>query len=412
MTSQPFAVRLAGDLVGYLQALGDGRIGFRFVDSYRTMSARPVLGQKFEDDLTKTYTGREPAELPAFFANLLPHDKLRAIVVRSLKLNEPTDLELLAAVGTDLPGAVRLYPTNLDLAELDTSSDAGPHHPASDDTLGLRFSLAGVQMKFSVLRGADRFTIPAHGQAGDWIVKVALREYEGLAENEFATLEWARAAGFDVPQCRLVEMSELSELQRYVDTDARALVIQRYDRREGGGAIHQEDFAQVIGRQPQTDGSEKYRFTYEALGFLIKNVVGTDAFDEYVRRLVFVIATGNNDAHLKNWSLIYPDRVRPALAPLYDQLATVAWSTLDRKLALKLTGARDFGRTDLDSFARLASAAQVDEQLVLRNVQETLQRVREAWPRALASGLPSSHAEAVRLNWSRVPLLRDHGPIR
>jgi serine/threonine-protein kinase HipA len=396
---------VVGSVLGALQRAPEAG-----TETYRAMSGRPVLGQKFEDDLTRTYTGRQPGELPAFFANLLPHDKLRAVVERSLKLDAPTDLELLAAVGTDLPGAVRLDPVNLELADVETSSDREPHEPTSDDGLGLRFSLAGVQMKFSVLRDADRFTIPAHGNAGNWIVKVALREYEGLAENEYATLEWARAAGFDVPDCSLVKMSELAELQKYTDADVSALVIQRYDRHDGR-PIHQEDFAQVIGRQPQKDGSEKYGFTYEALGLLIKTIIDSNAFDEYVRRLVFVIASGNNDAHLKNWSLLYPDRVRPVLAPLYDQLATVAWPTLDRKLALKLSGGRDFGPTDLNAFSRLARTAQAEEQHVLQNVQETLQRIREAWPRATESGLPATHANAVRQNWSRVPLLRDHGSL-
>jgi serine/threonine-protein kinase HipA len=278
------------------------------------------------------------------------------------------------------------------------------------DELGLRFSLAGVQLKFSVIRGEDRFTVPAHDSTGDWIIKIAIRDYLGLAENEFTMMQWARGAGFDVPECQLVASGDLPHFKQYIETGAMALAVRRYDRADAL-RIHQEDFNQVLGRQPQIDGREKYDATYEQLGLLIREIVGNEALEEFIRRLAFVVASGNNDAHLKNWSLVYRDGVHATLAPLYDQVSTVAWPTLDRQLALKLAGARDFGRVNLDSFARVARRIKYDEARVEALTRETLESARSAWKTLDMTNMPPQHVAALREHWTRVPLLREVGPL-
>ena len=47
--------------------------------------------------------------------------------------------------------------------------------------------------------------------------------------------------------------------------------------------------------------------SFVRIATLAKAIVGPAALDEVVHRLVFIVACGNNDAHLKNWSLVYPD---------------------------------------------------------------------------------------------------------
>lgn len=396
-------------LVGFLFELPDKRIGFRFDDRYRGMAIRPIVGQRFEDDLNKTWTGRVPAQLPAFFANLLPEGYLRSIIERSLDLNDDSDLELLLAAEEDLPGAVRLAHVD-EVVGAVGELQPNVERPHAGEELGLRFSLAGAQLKFSALKDGDRFTIPAHNQAGDWIVKIAMAEYDGLAENELFVLEWARAIGLGVPECMLVRNEKLGDLRQYVPEGANGLAIRRYDRQQGR-RVHQEDFNQVLGRHPRTDATERYEFTYEELALLVKAIAGPDAVLEFARRLAFVVASGNNDAHLKNWSLTYPDRVHPELAPLYDQVATVAWPRLDRKLALKFAGAREFGRVQSDSFRRLARIAGEDQDRVLEAVQQTLNASREAWPQVDRRGLRREHELAIREHWTRVPLLRENGEL-
>ncbi len=95
--------------------------------------------------------------------------------------------------------------------------------------------------------------------------------------------------------------------------------------------------------------------------------------------MLFNFAIGNEDAHLKNWSLIYPDRKNPRLAPLYDVVSTVVLPGFTRESALKLGGKRkpqsildqtmlrlvekcglpkSEGRTNLDAFFDLLRAAE------------------------------------------------------
>ena len=83
---------------------------------------------------------------------------------------------------------------------------------------------------------------------------------------------------------------------------------------DDGGRVHIEDFAQIVGAQPE----QKYlRAGYAEIAEVLGREVGDDAVAEFVRRLVFCALIGNGDAHLKNWSVIYPDARTPQLAPAY-----------------------------------------------------------------------------------------------
>jgi serine/threonine-protein kinase HipA len=400
-----FGVYLNATHVGELGDLPDGRIGFRFADSYRNMVRRPVLGQRFEDDLERTYAGRSPGQLPAFFANLLPDGQLRSVIEKSLGIDGCSDLLLLAAVEKDLPGAVRVQPREGDTTLTANGGGGEEHVDHGEEQLGLRFSLAGAQLKFSLIKEGNRFTLPAHDAAGQWIVKVAMTGYQGLAENEHFVLEWARRAGFDVPECHLVPSSQLSELSGFLEPGSQALAVRRYDRVDGA-RIHQEDFNQILGKQPRVDGSEKYEATFEQVGVLLNALIGGNAAREFLRRAVFVIASGNNDSHLKNWSLLYADGIHAQLAPLYDQVATVAWPKLDRRLALKLSGARDFGRVSRESLLRLGRRLGLTDDESGGIVDETRDRIRDAWEQLRMLDLLAEHRQAIRDHWSGVPFLR------
>src|SRR5436853_3301748 len=77
----------------------------------------------------------------------------------------------------------------------------------------LRFSLAGVQLKFSaVMEASGGLTIPAHGVGGSWIVKLPSTQFPAVPENEYVMLELARAVGITVPEIRLVPVSDIRSL--------------------------------------------------------------------------------------------------------------------------------------------------------------------------------------------------------
>ena len=70
----------------------------------------------------------------------------------------------------------------------------------------LRFSLAGVQLKFSAIKSAaGGLTIPAEGVGGSWIVKLPSMTHDGVPENEYSMMSLAAQIGMDVPELQLVE---------------------------------------------------------------------------------------------------------------------------------------------------------------------------------------------------------------
>ena len=411
--SRRLEVLLHGHLVGHLTEVEDRGVEFRLVDSYRELVPRPVLGQKFEDDLDRVHRSRRGQGLPDFFANLIPEreGRLRQLIEQAAGLEPGDDLGLLAFVGQDLPGAVVVQiaevGTSLAIDESPPLPLTAPETPASQE--GLRFSLAGVQLKFSMLLAEDKLTLPSRDQSGEWIVKFDSPAFPNLPENEYSILEWARRAGFDVPQCALRDIEEVVGFpRRYAEDGTKVLAIRRYDRSEQA-RVHQEDFAQAVGLAP----THKYdQVTYEGLARLAARFIDDDAVDEMVRRLVLVIASGNSDAHLKNWSLVYPGRVQARWSPIYDQVATVAWKTPPRELSLKLAGVKDFRRLDRVAFERFATKVERDQRKVLETVDRTLLSLRQAWAETGPGlALPKSHAEALRDHWQSVPLLREAGPL-
>lgn len=260
-------------------------------------------------------------------------------------------------------------------------------------------------MKFSVLRDPEKITLPAHNQDGEWIVKLGSTRFPFVVENEYAIMQWAIVAGFDVPECYLQDATTVNiALKENVDFGKSVFVIRRYDR-QSGYRLHQEDFAQVTSLKPEL----KYdRIKYEQCAGLIKQLVGDDAYCEFVRRLTFTIASGNADAHLKNWSLLYVDGMHPSLAPMYDQVCTIAWPEIKSELALKLAGTKNWFALDLlERFALLAKRADADSNRTTKMVQETLSQLVDAWNESQAPDLlPLPHAQHLQDFWERVPLLR------
>jgi serine/threonine-protein kinase HipA len=392
-------VSLGNELVGELSVVRDV-VEFRLLETYRTRYPRQVLGQTFEDDLD--YVHRSRIRLPPFFANLLPEGALRELLARQLGIKAEREPHLLAHLGDDLPGAVRV-------AVLDGSDDEGHEQGdvvADESPETLKFSLAGVQLKFSALHAAARsVTIPAHGKGGDWIVKLPDPRWIGVPENEWSIMTLARAAGLDVATVELVPLPSIEGLpaEVHVDSSAQALAVKRFDRQPSGLRVHMEDFAQVLNVRPTR--KEKYgSANFETLARIIARVAPR-SIEEFVRRLVFNAAMGNGDAHIKNWSLLYPDGINPVLSPAYDLVSTIQYLPAD-DLGLNLARSKRFEDVSVTSFERLKDKAQLSID-VTAVATDMARRIREEWSR-LRSDLPMSESEklAIEAHWERVPLVR------
>lgn len=360
--------------------LGDRRVGtigyhrgntwFEYTD---LSPEHPVLGQGFERDPRKRRSGS--GSVPEWFANLLPENGsgLRGLIATELGEKRLHDFVLLCYLGEDLPGAVRVVP--------ETPLTGLPRHEAPADREhehALRFSLAGVQPKFSMHDDGKALVLPATGRGGDWIVKLPDRRFTAVPANEYAMLSWARLAGLDVPDTRLVEGSELRNLpDGLIEPDEYALAVRRFDR-TGEGRVHQEDFAQVREASP---GAKYDKATYEGIGRLIQALCPSPDVDEYVRRLVAMVVMGNADAHLKNWTLRYPDGRGARLSPAYDLVCVTAYpkSQADHRLAFPLGGTKESQAVTLDSFRHLATKVGAEPDRIATVARTTAQALADTW---------------------------------
>ena len=241
----------------------------------------------------------------------------------------------------------------------------------------MRFSLAGVQLKFSaVLEASGGLTIPAHGVGGSWIVKLPSIRFPFVPENEYVMLELARAIGITVPEIRLVPVSEIRGLpEDAARMEGNALAVRRFDREGKQDRIHMEDFAQVFGLFPD----DKYGHrSYANIAAVLRAEAGEDSTYEFVRRLAFSVAIGNGDMHLKNWSLLYPDSLHPVLSPAYDFVSTFVYIPGD-KLALNFGGNRGLNEITVNQVRRFADTAHLAVNPIWQIVREVIERTADTW---------------------------------
>jgi len=270
----------------------------------------------------------------------------------------------------------------------------GPEIAPPTDRL-FRFSLAGVQLKFSAMRKATGgLTIPVSGRNGDHIVKLPSSHFQRVPENEYAMMQFARTLGFDVPECALIRIHDIAGMPIDIPpiSEDLAFVIRRFDRADDAQRIHIEDFNQIYRQYP----SNKYdNHDYNEMARDIYRWMGAQALQEFVRRLVFSAAIGNTDMHLKNWSVIYRDTRTPSLAPCYDFLSASAYNIAGRnELALNLGGTKAFSTIDEAAFERFAYRADVSTRLVLTAARDMRERILTTWPtisQHLRSDLPFVH---------------------
>ncbi|WP_308222580.1 HipA domain-containing protein [Kitasatospora sp. A2-31] len=381
------AVLLHGARVGTLCQRGDYT---RFVlnRSYMDSPTRPVLGLRFEENLQNSYASA--LRLPCWFSNLLPEGPLREWIAQDRGVSLEREMELLAQVGHDLPGAVQVVPADGpdDEWEWTESAMAGGRRAAVDPERSSpwRFSLAGVALKFSMLARGDRLTVPIGGELGDWLVKFPDYRHSHVPRNEFAMMSLAGLVGLDVPEVRLVHRDEFDGLpdRMWPNSEEWAYAVRRFDRSPDPNRtrIHVEDFAQLKDTYP----IDKYQSSFETVASYAYRGRDLDSLREVARRIAFSVTVGNGDAHLKNWSLIYRDRITPSLSPAYDLVSTIPYNPAGETedLGLKFGGSRRFEVVSLRTFRAMEN--RLDNRFGKTNVDlpdvaaETARRVREQWP--------------------------------
>lgn len=407
MPADALEILLGGRRVGVITPLGGDRSIFSFDDDYADDPDRPTLSLSFKGEHGGLLRDHPPTQtkLSPFFSNLLPEGGLRDYLAKRAGIKPMREYPLLEVLGPDLPGAVTVRPVGEGSARQEDD-----HHEDERDAgaapLGpLRFSLAGVQLKFSALETSQgRLTIAASGGGGDWIIKLPSAHFRGVAANEYAMMRLARAMGMDIPDVDLVSLDQIKGLpDGFGRTDEHAFAIRRFDRTAGGGRIHTEDFAQVFGVYP----GEKYdKGSYRLLAKVLWLETGERGVREFVRRLVFNTLIGNTDMHLKNWSLIYRDGQTPELSPGYDFLSTTIYIP-DDEAALKYARTKRLDEFSLDEVTYMAAKAGVPESLMRNEALQAVDRFHDVW-RAERAHLPIARDVAAEIDrlLGAVPIAR------
>lgn len=377
-TRRRYGVWLGPHYVGALNQRDD-YTWFSADPGYLAEPDRPVLGLVFEENPGARHSSS--LRLPPWFSNLLPEGILREWIAADRHVSPDREMELLAQVGHDLPGAVQVVaeggvPEPPGSAELDGDPYRATGLAVDGDKFG--FSLAGVALKFSVVRDGDRLTLPAHGMGGDWITKLPDPVHEDLPRNEHAMMRLAAASGIDVPEVMLVHRSRIADLPPHAWKSAEewAYAVRRFDRDERRAPVHIEDLAQVRNVFPD----QKYQGRFETVAALVHRRRDVDGLREFARRMAFNVLIANGDAHLKNWSLIYRDPHVPSLAPAYDLVSTAHYAGEDEDLGLRFGRSRRFDRVNLGTFDRLQRQLGAPHADLPAVVSATVERVRELWP--------------------------------
>ena len=373
-------VKIDEDVVGRLWLDGRKRFCFQYGKEWLERPriplsiSLPLRADPYLDD-----------ESHPFFANLLPEEKIRAVIARNLGISPNNDYGLLERIGGDCAGAVSLYPESggpereqdsyrqLTPDELNSVIGELPQRPLLAGEKGLRLSLSGAQKKLPVFYDERHYYLGYGGAPSNYIIKPAIEDLDGTVENEAFCMALAHEIGLDVPR---------SFIHQHGDT--RVFVVKRYDRvttAEGTKRLHQEDFCQAFRIPPESKYEAEGGPLLAACFNLLRQTSVRSGKDvlSLLNWVIFNYLIGNSDAHGKNLSLLLlPEG--PMLAPFYDLLSTRIYAHfgLAEGLAMKIGGESDPGAIRKKHWELFAEEVGIKPRLVLTRVADLAQKIEAA----------------------------------
>ncbi|EDY87533.1 Y4dM [gamma proteobacterium HTCC5015] len=400
-------ISIHGVLVGYLAGFKNGRNVLSIADSFKNDPKRPTLSlitHPSFPNATKLMAAPwvQNQRLHPVFSNLLPEGSLRELIAQSLKVHIDNEFQILSYLGEDLPGAIKATPMEPeDIPDYVLSTHGKAKAVKFDKTTQEnKFSLAGVQMKFSMKEKEGRYNLSKDDALGDWIIKTPSTQHKFVPLNEYTAMSLAGMVGVEIPEIKLVELDKLDNLpQINLPNEKQAFAIKRFDR-DDNQRIHMEDFAQILVKYPH----EKYTSAnYENIGKVIYDFSGdglTDA-QQFARRLLVNILLANGDAHLKNWSFVYPDKVTPRLSPAYDIVTTNVYIENETQYALNLGKTKEWYTVTMAHFQWWADKSGIPWRAIKPHLDEVMKKARERWPEALTTlPMDEAHKKTLRSHWN------------
>lgn len=409
-------IRLHDVTAGYLIGARGGQNALIFSEDFHQNPDRPTFTlstnprhPSAHEIMEKPWARRQ--RLHPVLSNLLPEGSLRELIAHSLKVPVDNEFHIFAELGMDLPGAIvaeSVDPDDLPDYVARIIPGGRTVKIASAQREDSRFSLAGVQMKFSMKAGQDgRYNLSKGGVLGDWIVKTPSTKHAEVPVNEFTAMSLASMIGVDIPEIQLIALEKLDNLPPInLPNEKLAFAIRRFDR-NGDVRVHMEDFGQVLFKYPlekydSANNEQIGRILYEYSGGALQDV------QQQVRRLLANILLANGDAHIKNWSLLYADQVTPRLSPAYDIMTTSVYMRDERKFTLNLAGNKDWYAASYEHFDGWAKKVRAPWRAIKPHLDDSMDKARTLWPSAL-NDLPMNdeHKTKLREHWKRL-----HGDFR
>lgn len=320
----------------------------------------PLRGKSYNEDEAKPY-----------FTGLLPEDHALRSLAAELGVAADDYFTLLARSGLDCIGDIIINPEAysaeasyepIDLGSLNSSDVSDKWIVDAADVS--RLSLAGTQRKIGVFHmsgqepKSDWFK-PHGGAPSNYIVKFINEELPSLMVIEQLVMSCASQCGLNVAKTRLI------------NPELPAIVIERFDRLELSNKIisgmpspvrrHQEDFAQVLGVEPNSKYKEIEGGTVAAIGRFLDRHSAAPAIDkkEFLALLLFNYAIGNCDNHLKNHSILYSRNWKTIrLAPAYDLVSTTHYARFSQNMGMAIGSTRAINEVEANDI--LGATAQLN----------------------------------------------------
>jgi serine/threonine-protein kinase HipA len=225
----------------------------------------------------------------------------------------------------------------------------------------IHMSISGVQEKFSVLLEKNKLRLIKENEQGTYILKPipqAGKQPDQMPANEHLTMQIARQVyGIETAENALI----------FFKDGTPAYITKRFDVKEDGSKLAQDDFASLAKRTPQTHGEHyKYLGNYLDLFQLMRKYLTTYKIEapKLFKVLVFNYLFSNGDAHFKNFSILETPFGDYRLSPAYDLLNSRI-HIKDKDFALDdgiLPRALAQGKISAQ-FAKLAEKADISEKI-------------------------------------------------
>jgi serine/threonine-protein kinase HipA len=377
-------VYLHADRIGRLTQDDGGGMSFQYAETWLEKPGSAALSHSLP---LRPQRFRQK-ECRGFFAGILPEESKREMIARNLGISVRNDYAMLERIGGECAGAVTFLPQGtpmpdrnygyrrLSEEELASILKELPRRPLLAGEEGVRLSLAGAQDKLAVRLEDGAICLPLGGAPSTHILKPNVERFEGVVLNEAFCMRLAAAAGLPAAPVETRDAGGIA-----------FLLAERYDRLhrtapDGAPAVerlHQEDFCQALGivseQKYQKEGGPSLK---QCFG-LLREVSSAPVIDlaQLLDSVLFNYIVGNNDAHGKNFSLLYrPHEIR--LAPLYDVVSTVYYAELSPEMAMRIGDQYSSEKVTLRDFEKLAEDAKLGKALVRSRLKETTARVVEA----------------------------------